>query len=264
MEDVLKGAEGSRPLPVVVYLDDIAVFGDTKEQVLEDTLETISRLAAAGFMINLKKSQLVEETAKVLGHQWHSGGFWAPCTSKLEALATKTDQELARMSRSSLYGLLNFFREYVPSFAEVTEPLRALLGQDVKEWTKEAAKAVRTVVERVTTTPRWLNFDPEFELRVESRVCRTGLAIVLLQRHPEAKRTWCPVASWGRCLEFLECEESRVLLELKALKEGFWKLAEFTAYAKKLVVCISPLLKSLLKLSNRTHPALQALVIDLL
>lgn len=32
------------------------------------------------------------------------------------------------MSRSSLYGLLNFFREYVPAFAEVTEPLRALLG----------------------------------------------------------------------------------------------------------------------------------------
>lgn len=68
VEDVLKGGAGSRQLPVVVYLDDIAVFGDTKEQVLEDTLETIRRLAAAGFMINLKKSQLVEETAKVLGH----------------------------------------------------------------------------------------------------------------------------------------------------------------------------------------------------
>ena len=81
---------------------------------------------------------------------------------------TKTNEELSKMSRASLYGLLNFFREYVPSFAEVTEPLRALLGQDAKEWTSEAAEAVRTVVHRVTTTPRWLNFAPEEELRVET------------------------------------------------------------------------------------------------
>ena len=79
-------------------------------------------------MINLKKSQLVERTAKVLGHTWYAGGYWAPVVTKLEALATKTGDELARMNRSSLYGLLNFFREYLPAFAEVTEPIRALLG----------------------------------------------------------------------------------------------------------------------------------------
>ena len=68
VEDVLKGRSGARPLPVVVYLDDIAVFGDDQEQVLEDTLEAVRRLTEAGFMINLTKSQLVESTAKVLGH----------------------------------------------------------------------------------------------------------------------------------------------------------------------------------------------------
>ena len=128
VEDVLKGKPGDRPLPVVVYLDDIAVFGDDQDQVLEDTLEVVQRLTAAGFMINLKKSQLVESAAKVLGHQWTSGGFWAPCTSKVEALLGATDAQLAKMNRASLYGLLNFFREYVPTFAEMTEPLRALLG----------------------------------------------------------------------------------------------------------------------------------------
>ena len=56
MEDVLKGKPGERALPVVVYLDDIAVFGDDQDQVLEDTLEAIHRLTKAAFMINLKKS----------------------------------------------------------------------------------------------------------------------------------------------------------------------------------------------------------------
>ena len=88
VEDVLRGQPDDRVLPVVIYLDDIAVFGDDQDQVLEDTLEAVRRLTLAGFMINLTKSQLVESTAKVLGHQWNSGGFWAPCVKKLEALVT--------------------------------------------------------------------------------------------------------------------------------------------------------------------------------
>ena len=60
MESVLKGKPGDRALPVVVYLDDITVYGDTVEQVLRDTAEAMKRLATAGFMINLKKSHLAE------------------------------------------------------------------------------------------------------------------------------------------------------------------------------------------------------------
>ena len=88
----MKGPEGARPLPVVVYLDDIAVFGDTPERVLEDTLEAIRCLTAAGFIINLTKSQLVEASAKVLGHRWTSGGFWEPVTAKIDALRNAPDE----------------------------------------------------------------------------------------------------------------------------------------------------------------------------
>ena len=113
---------------MVVYLDDIAVFRDDQDQVLDDTLEAIWLLTTAGFMINLKKSQLVEDVAKVLGHAWSSGGFWVPITTKLQALLEKSDAQLGNMSRASLYGLLNFYRKYVPAFAELTEPIRELLG----------------------------------------------------------------------------------------------------------------------------------------
>ena len=41
--------------------------------MLEDTLEAIRCLTKAGFMINLKKSHLVEDSAKVLGHFWSTG-----------------------------------------------------------------------------------------------------------------------------------------------------------------------------------------------
>ena len=76
-ESILHGGPDDRPLPVVVYLDNIAMCGDTQKQVLEDTLKAVKRLAAAGFMLNLHKSQLVQAAAQVLGHLWTSGGFWA-------------------------------------------------------------------------------------------------------------------------------------------------------------------------------------------
>ena len=92
--------------------------------MLLDTQEAIRRLTTAGFMINMKKSQLVDDSAKILGHRWSAGGFWEPVVTKLEALLSKSKDELALMNRASLYGLLNFYREYVPTFAELTEPLR--------------------------------------------------------------------------------------------------------------------------------------------
>ena len=264
VESVLEGEPGDRRLPVVVYLDDIAVFGDDQGQVLEDTLEAIRRLTKAGFMINLKKSQLVEDAAKVLGHHWSSGGFWSPNVDKLHALLTKTDEEMGRMSRPSLYGLLNFYRDYVPTFAELVEPLRRLLGQDVRPWTPQAARAVREIAQRVIDSPRWLNAARDDELRMEARVTPAGLAVVLLQRHPERPREWAPVATWGRCLDALEQSDSRVLLELKALREGAHKLSEFTAFATNLTMRVSKELRALLKIAQKAHPELQALLIDLM
>ena len=70
VKSVLKGELGEEELPVLVHLDDIAVFGDSIEEVLRVTSEAMKRLARAGFMINLRKSHLLQTKAKVLGHNW--------------------------------------------------------------------------------------------------------------------------------------------------------------------------------------------------
>ena len=61
------------------------------------------------------------------------------------------------------------------------------------------------------------------------------------------------MATWGRCLEALEQSDSRVLLKLKALREGAFKLAEFTAFAKHLTMRVSKELHSLLKVAHKAH-----------
>ena len=83
-------------------------------------------------MLNLHKSQLVQAMVQVLGHLWTLGGFWAPNVTKLASLKEKINGELAWFNWVSLYGLLNFYREYVPAFSELVKPLHQLLGQDAQ------------------------------------------------------------------------------------------------------------------------------------
>ena len=56
VESVLHGGLGDCPLPVVIYLDDIAIYEDTQEQVLEKILEATKQFDTASFMLSLHNS----------------------------------------------------------------------------------------------------------------------------------------------------------------------------------------------------------------
>ena len=47
VESVLHVTVGSCPLPIVIYLDNIAMYGDTQEQILIDVVGAIKQLASA-------------------------------------------------------------------------------------------------------------------------------------------------------------------------------------------------------------------------
>ena len=106
----------------------------------------------AGFMLSLYKSQLVQVAAQVLRCLWTLGGFWAPNVTKLTTLMEKTDGELALFNGANLYGLLSFYREYVPAFTKLVKTLHQLLDQDAQPWMTEPGECIRKVVQHVYCT----------------------------------------------------------------------------------------------------------------
>ena len=57
--------------------------------------------------------------------------------------------------------------------------------------------------------------------------------------------------------------ESRVLLELKALHEGTWKMGKFMAFSQQLIMQVTPELRALLKVVPKAHQELQVMLIDI-
>ena len=59
VKSILHGDQSIHPFLVVIYLDDIAIHGDTQEQVLDNMLYAIKYLASDSFILSLWKSHLV-------------------------------------------------------------------------------------------------------------------------------------------------------------------------------------------------------------
>ena len=57
--------------------------------------------------------------------------------------------------------------------------------------------------------------------------------------------------------------ESHILLELRALHEGAWKMGEFMAFSQQLTMQVTPELWALLEVVLKTHPELQAMLINI-
>ena len=72
-----------------------------------------------------------------------------------------------------------------------------------------------------------------------------------------------PMASGSRCLEPLQKLDSRILLKLKALCEGAWRIGEFTAFSQHHVMQVTQELCTLLKVVPKAHHKLQAMPLDL-
>ena len=90
---------------------------------------------------------------QVLGCMCSLAGFWAPNITKLISLMEKLDGEFEGVNLESLYGLLDFYREYFPVFDMLIKLLCQILSQNAQLWMPEAWEYIHEVVWCVLTVP---------------------------------------------------------------------------------------------------------------
>lgn len=169
---------------VHVYIDDIIIATDTWEQHLAALKLVLERVQNAGLTIKPKKCEIGMGTITFLGHQL-GNGIIQPSLENLDKVIKSKRPETKRQVRAFL-GLAGYYREFIPNYAEKTQPLTELTKKskcNKVDWREEQEVAFQEVKTALSSTPilRAPDLSKEFILRTDASSTCTGA--VLMQEH---------------------------------------------------------------------------------
>ena len=110
---------------LLFYLDDICIFAETADQMLDRIEFVFSRLKEFNLKIKPKKSHFFQTSVTFLGHILSADGV-SPNQKRLQksriGLLLKHHKEV-----HSFVGLASYYRRFIPNFAKWAGPLHALI-----------------------------------------------------------------------------------------------------------------------------------------
>ena len=184
MENILTGLQWKI---LLIYLDDVIVFGSTVQEVIDRLKIILDRLREANLKLKPKKCHLFQTEVLYLGHVVTSEGVKTD-PSKVEAVKSWPTPTNPTEVRSFL-GLASYYRRFIYKFSEVVKPLTNLTKKDQPFiWSSECEKAFNTMKELLTTTPilAYPRIDAEFILDTDAS--KFAIGAVLSQVHEGKER----------------------------------------------------------------------------
>ena len=193
MEKVLTGLQWRT---LLLYLDDVIVFGSSFQQHLERLEEVLKRFRHAGLKLKPSKCELLKPRVAYLGHVVGPDGVQTD-PKKIEAVRNWPTPQCQTDLRTFL-GFAGYYRRFVPGFATTAKPLSALTGQNARfEWTSACQTAFDELKQALLTAPVLAYPQPKTEFILDTDASGDGLGAVLSQLQDGEER---PVAYWSKTL----------------------------------------------------------------
>lgn len=228
-------------LQVLVYLDDLIVFGKTLEEHEERLVKVLDRLREVGLKISLDKCQFCQTKVKYVGHIVSAEGVAAD-PAKVEAVTTWPKPSNLKTLRSFL-GFCGYYRRFIHNYSSIVRPLTDLtkgygptqrgkkpakkdnVYLDEREpfghrWDASCNEAFEKIKHCLTNAPVLAFADPSKPYTLHVDASLSGLGAVIYQEHPEGLR---PVAFASRKLNSAEKNYAIHQLEFLSLK---WAVVE--------------------------------------
>ena len=218
MSSILKGIKG-----VVCLMDDVLIFGSTKEEHDARLIDVLNKISRAGATLNKDKCLFGQEKITFLGHVIDKTGI-SPDPDKVSAiLKMKPPTSITELRR--FMGMVNQLGKFSSRLATISQPLRTLLSkQAVWAWGQSQDTAFQAVEDDLTTSPLLALYNPRIPTKVSADASSYGLGAVLLQKHTDR---WRPVA-FASC-SMSEVEQRYAQIEKEALA-CTWATEKFADY----------------------------------
>ena len=125
---------------VKVRVDDILISGKSDVDHLNNLERVVERLSEAGLTVNLAKCSFLQDEVTYCGYRISKEGI-RPLIENVEAVRSAPEPTNVSELRSYL-GMLNYYQNYLPALATMSEPLHTLLRKGgVWKWERHQANA---------------------------------------------------------------------------------------------------------------------------
>lgn len=184
MERILAGCKN-----VIIYLDDILVFGCSQEEHDTCMAAVKKRLEEANVLLNEEKTETSKTSVHFMGHILSADGI-KPSTDKLDAVEKFRRPETPEEVRSFL-GLITYLSRFVPNLSTLAEPLRQLIKDGSSKkfvWERSHENTFQEIKRHMLTGTSLSFFNKNDETEVICDASPYGLGAVLMQRTKDKKK----------------------------------------------------------------------------
>lgn len=219
IECIVAGLEG-----VVVYIDDVMVFGRCQREHDERLAALLGRLKEYGILLNKDKCVFNVNRLEFLGHELSSDGI-RPTESRITAIENFRKPSNISELRSYL-GLITYVARFIPQLAEKTAALRQLLRTGEKFiWTHVHDQSFEQIKSAICSANFLGYFNTKDSSIVITDASPTGIGAVLLQQDANGVRRIISFAS--KALTDIERKYSQTEREALGI---VWAVEKFRLY----------------------------------
>ena len=164
----------------VIYLDDCLVASKTFDEHLRHLEEVFRRLSDYNLKLKLKKCCFARRDLPFLGYLITCDGVKPDPDNVAQLRKCPTPCSITGVR--SFLGLANYYRRFIPQYAQITKPLVDLTRKGTRfNWSGNCEKAFKAIIQELTSAP--ILVYPQFDrvFRLSTDASDTGCGAILSQ-----------------------------------------------------------------------------------
>ncbi|UYV75014.1 hypothetical protein LAZ67_12002096, partial [Cordylochernes scorpioides] len=165
---------------VCVFQDDIIIYSSSFSQHMNLIKQVFEKLLEYNIKLKFKKCSFAQSEVKYLGHIIGHNKV-KPDPVKIKAVQDFPQPTTVKGIRRFI-GLANFYRKFIPRFAEIATPLTNLTQKNkLFSWTPQVDKSFIELKAALTSEPILTIYNPEVPCKLYTDASAIGIAGILSQ-----------------------------------------------------------------------------------
>lgn len=204
---------------VAVYIDDLIIWGKTKEEHDNRLKKILDRAREKNIRFNLGKCKIGLKEVKYLGHIFSKDGL-KPDDDKIQAvLKMKSPTNVKELE--TFLGMITYISKFIPNASQATTILRDLLKRNtIWNWNANHEEAFEKLKQMLINKPVLQYFDVDSPITLSVDASKDGLGAVLLQNN-------LPVAYASKALTETQKRYAQIEKETLAIVFGCTKFHQY-------------------------------------